>query len=512
MKKFFITFLILCVYSNFSFLLAQNDKNSTSVPGVKLSDVMSEINSILDLYIDAESEAACNIIEGRLKHYFGEQKKSVQDSIVGRLYQDVKRHIANDNIDKVKKVSHLFCSVAPANDERVCLILFDEANLAVSKKDSVYLSRIIDNLTAYSNLNKVNIQDKLKFLNEELQLICNTQRHFIGTWVSDKQLTIKNPYPDYIIDVTQDSTQKYHICTHFNYDIEKKLFKKGPFSQLYENLESNIVIDVSENELYSNWCSEKLKVGNAELSTLLRGETRDIFASIVGHYARKNEHSFEEKIGVDLLTGIGSVVINNLLDNIAVSKKKIYIYEQSMNLIQPNIMFLDIKGQRLQIKSSNLNYIDKYEYNEAVKLLRLDDKKDMPITYSQLSMSKKEIKKLGIQDEEFNNIYRLSRRMMNWSSVIACITGAGIGLGLGSFAFKPSDDGMGFKGYKTMAYASFGVAAAGLITSLIVFPKIMKKINKRILNYNEKKMQKIRNNTKLKIAPSSENLGISLLF
>lgn len=65
-----------------------------------------------------------------------------------------------------------------------------------------------------------------------------------------------------------------------------------------------------------------------------------------------------------------------------------------MNLIQPNIMFLDIKGQRLQIKSSNLNYIDKYEYNEAVKLLRLDDKKDMPITYSQLSMSKKRNKKI----------------------------------------------------------------------------------------------------------------------
>ena len=57
-------------------------------------------------------------------------------------------------------------------------------------------------------------------------------------------------------------------------------------------------------------------------------------------------------------------------------------------------MFLDIKGQRLQIKSSNLNYIDKYEYNEAVKLLRLDDKKDMPITYSQLSMSKKRNKKI----------------------------------------------------------------------------------------------------------------------
>jgi len=394
MKKTFITFLILCVYSNFSFLLAQNDKNNKFVPDVKLSDTMSKINSILGLYIDTENEAACNIIEGRFKHYFGEQKKSVQDSIVGRLYKDVKRHIANDDIDATKKVSHLLHSIAPYNDKRLCSILFEEANLAESKMDSVYLSQIINNLTIYSNLNKVNIQDKLKLLNEKLQSICNSQNHFIGTWVSDKQLTIKNPYPDYIIDITQDSIQKFHICTHFNYDIEKKLFKKGPFSQLYENLESNIVIDVSENELYSNWCSEKLKVGNAELSTLLRGETRDIFASIEGHYARKNEHSFDEKIGVDLLTGIGSVVINNLLDNIAVSKKKIYICEQSMNLIQPNIMFLDIKGQRLQIKSSNLNYIDKYEYNEAVKLLRLDDKKDMPITYSQLSMSKKRNKKI----------------------------------------------------------------------------------------------------------------------
>lgn len=108
MKKTFITFLILCVYSNFSFLLAQNDKNNKFVPDVKLSDTMSKINSILGLYIDTENEAACNIIEGRFKHYFGEQKKSVQDSIVGRLYKDVKRHIANDDIDATKKY-HIFC-------------------------------------------------------------------------------------------------------------------------------------------------------------------------------------------------------------------------------------------------------------------------------------------------------------------------------------------------------------------------------------------------------------------
>lgn len=229
MKKTFITFLILCVYSNFSFLLAQNDKNNKFVPDVKLSDTMSKINSILGLYIDTENEAACNIIEGRFKHYFGEQKKSVQDSIVGRLYKDVKRHIANDDIDATKKVSHLLHSIAPYNDKRLCSILFEEANLAESKMDSVYLSQIINNLTIYSNLNKVNIQDKLKLLNEKLQSICNSQNHFIGTWVSDKQLTIKNPYPDYIIDITQDSIQKFHICTHFNYDIEKNQ-KRSIFS------------------------------------------------------------------------------------------------------------------------------------------------------------------------------------------------------------------------------------------------------------------------------------------
>jgi len=510
--KYFITLIILFVYSNFSFLLAQNDKDNTLMSHAELSDAMTEISSVLEDYLSSENEIADNLIEGNLKNFYGKQNKYIQDSIVGRLCQEVELHIANDDIDATKKVSHLLHSIAPYNDKRLCSILFDEANLAESKMDSVYLSQIINNLTVYSNLNKVNIQDKLKLLNEKLQSICNSQNHFIGTWVSDKQLTIKNPYPDYIIDITQDSIQKFHICTRFNYYIEKKLFKKSSFSQMYENFESNFVMDVSENELYSNWFSERLKIGNADLSTFLRGETRDLNASIVGHYARKNEYSFEEKIGVDLLTGIGSMLINNLLDNIAVSQKKIYIYEQSMNLIQPNIMFMGIQGQRLKIKSSNLNYIDKYEYNEEVKLLRLDDKKDMPITYSQLSMSKKEIKKLGIQDEEFNNIYRLSRRMINWSSVIACITGAGIGLGLGSFAFKPSDDGMGFKGYKTMAYVSLGVAAAGLITSFIVFPKMIKKINKKILNYNEKKMQKIRNNTKIRIAPSSENLGISLLF
>lgn len=510
--KYFITLIILFAYSNFSFLLAQNNKNNTLKSNTELSDAMTEISSMLEDYISSENEIADNLIEGRLKKFHRKQNKYIQDSIVGRLYQEAKLHIANDDIDATKKVSHLLYSIAPYNDKRLYSIFFEEANLAESKMDSVYLNQIINNLTVYSDLNKIDIQDELKLLNNKLQSISNPQSHFIGTWISDKQLTIKNPYPDYIIDITQDSIQKFNICTHFNYYTEKKLFKKGSFSQMYENFKSNLVMDVSENELYSNWCSEKLKKGNAELSTFLRGETRDINASIVSHYARKNEHSFEEKIGADLLTGIGSVVIDNLLDNIAVSKKNIYIYEQSINLIQPNIMFLDIKGQRLQIKSSNLNYIDKYEYKETVKLLKLDNKMDMPITYNQLSMSKKEIKELGIHDEEFNNIYRSSRNLKNWSVIMGCITGAGIGLGLGSFAFKPSDDGLGFKGYKTMAYTSLGVAAAGLATSIIVLPSIAKKLNKKILKYNEKKMQSIRKKTGLAIELSSEDLGLSLLF
>ena len=127
-------------------------------------------------------------------------------------------------------------------------------------------------------------------------------------------------------------------------------------------------------------------------------------------------------------------------------------------------------------------------------------------------MSKKDIKESGIHDEEFNNIYRSSRNLKNWSVIMGCITGAGIGLGLGSFAFKPSDDGLGFKGYKTMAYTSLGVAAAGLATSIIVFPSIAKKLNKKILKYNEKKMQSIRKKTGLAVELSSEDLGLSLLF
>ena len=219
-----------------------------------------------------------------------------------------------------------------------------------------------------------------------------------------------------------------------------------------------------------------------------------------------------EQMAADIVTEIGSTFVNKLFDNIAVSKKKIYIYEQSMTLTQPNIMSVDIKGQRIQKKSSNLNTVDKYEYKENVKFLRLDNESNMPFTENQLFMSKKKIKELGIYDEEFNNICRLSRNLRSWSTVVGCITGAGIGLGLGSFAFKPSDDGMGFKGYKTMAFTSLGIAAAGLATSLIVFPNIAKKLNKKILKYNEKKMQSIRNNAELSIELSSENLGISLKF
>lgn len=510
--KYFITLIILFAYSNFSFLLAQNDKDNTLMPNAELSDAMTEISSMLEDYISSENETADNLIEGRLKTFHGKQNKYIQDSIVGRLYQEIELYIANDDIRATKKVSHLLHSIVPYNDKRLYSILFEEANLAESKMDSIYLNQIINDLTVYSDLNKLDIQDELKLLNNKLQSIRNTKEHFIGTWISDKQLTIKNPYPDYIIFVTKDTIQKFNIATHLCFNVEKKLFKKSLFSGYSNCLESNLVIDVSNNKLYSNWCSEKLKIGNAELSEYFRGTTRDLNASIVGHYSRKNEHSMGEKITAGVITEIGSVLANNLFDNIAVSKKRIYIYEQSMTLIQPNIMSVDIKGQRIQKKSSNLNNVDKYEYKENVRFLRLDNESDMPITENLISMSKKEIKELGINDEEFNNIYRSSRNLKNWSVIMGCITGAGIGIGLGSFAFKPSDDGMGFKGYKTMAFTSLGIAAAGLATSIIVLPNIAKKLNKKILKYNERKMHSMRKKTGLSIEFSSENLGLSLLF
>lgn len=507
--KYYIILFILWVYSDFSFVSAQKNNNLTS--DIEISETMAEIDSIVLAYIDTENDIACNIIEGRLKQFYIKQNKSTQDSIIGRLYQNVKSLIASENINAVKKISYLFRSIAPANDKRVYLSFFEEANLAESKMDSIYLNQIINGLTNYSDLNKLNIQEDLNLLNKKLQSIRNT-KGFTGIWISDKQLTIKDPFPDYIIHVTQDNTQKLHISTNLCYNIQKRLFKKGLFSDFSNYIESNLIIEVSENNLYSNWSSEKLTIGNAELSTSLRKTTRDINASIVGHFSRKNEHSMSEQMAADIVTEIGSTFVNKLFDNIAVSKKKIYIYEQSMTLTQPNIMSVDIKGQRIQKKSSNLNTVDKYEYKENVKFLRLDNESNMPFTENQLFMSKKKIKELGIYDEEFNNICRLSRNLRSWSTVVGCITGAGIGLGLGSFAFKPSDDGMGFKGYKTMAFTSLGIAAAGLATSLIVFPNIAKKLNKKILKYNEKKMQSIRNNAELSIELSSENLGISLKF
>lgn len=39
--KYFITLIILFVYSNFSFLLAQNDKDNTLMSHAELSDAMT---------------------------------------------------------------------------------------------------------------------------------------------------------------------------------------------------------------------------------------------------------------------------------------------------------------------------------------------------------------------------------------------------------------------------------------------------------------------------------------
>lgn len=65
--KYFITLIILFAYSNFSFLLAQNNKNNTLKSNTELSDAMTEISSMLEDYISSENEIADNLIEGRLK-------------------------------------------------------------------------------------------------------------------------------------------------------------------------------------------------------------------------------------------------------------------------------------------------------------------------------------------------------------------------------------------------------------------------------------------------------------
>ena len=73
--KYFITLIILFVYSNFSFLLAQNDKDNTLMSHAELSDAMTEISSVLEDYLSSENEIADNLIEGNLKNFYGKQNK-----------------------------------------------------------------------------------------------------------------------------------------------------------------------------------------------------------------------------------------------------------------------------------------------------------------------------------------------------------------------------------------------------------------------------------------------------
>ena len=401
-------------------------------------------------------------------------------------------------------MAHLFRSLTSVHDERFCLSFYEEATLAEKKVDSLYLNQIINELAAYAHASGLDLQDKLDLLNEKLETMSNSRIHFIGTWISDKQLTINNPYPEYIIYMYRDSTHNFHISTHLCSKISKKLFKKS-----IDKVESNFIVDVSKDMLYSNWSSEHLKVGNADLSTLLRTNVRDLGATINGHYARRNEHSRSEQVAAGLLTEMGSVLINTLFDNLAVSKKKIYLYEQSMALMHPNIMTVDVKGMRLRMNSSNLNYVDKHEYAEKINFLRLDNKSNMPITENQLFISKKAIK--GIQDDNLRQIYKMSRKFMQVETILAVVTGASLGLGFGSFGFKPVGD-LGFKGYKKMAFSCLGIGAVGLGSAILVGSKMLKKLNKKILRYNEQKLQGLRKKAALTIVPASENIGLSLQF
>lgn len=308
--------------------------------------------------------------------FFENCSEEQRESILSYMVQAITDSLQAENKQFAMNYIDNYRTIADPDDAYLGSLIITEGRYYYDQMDASKLSELsnyLSDIAAKSSLDYSSEKSELNRMTEEVAHGCDD---LIGYWVADFSDKVKaDPF---FLHIFKDTNGEYHVDIDFVGNNVWRYVFYSPFLNLYYfngTYKSEGCLQSRPNILSFCWSSEKMNVGKEELASFLRTGVRSVSNKIIGELARSNTYSFGTSLLGSTGTMVGEVLLNSLIDNLSVSKKKIRtikgdIEHISKNTLSASLFFNDyiFQSDNTDVKSESCQFI--------VNLVRCDFKDD----------------------------------------------------------------------------------------------------------------------------------------
>lgn len=296
-------------------------------------------------------------------------QRALRQDILNQLEQE----LTNENAFGSINLASLYLHLADSNDVSVPVVLYILGENYAKLGDTLHLKSSITELEGYSRRSGDSLVYLLNPLYDYLTRYRNavpTTESLEGFWISDFVMDTKNiefvgaPYMLMRIRNVGDSvgveiSPYSFITTTIRNDVSSAVSStKCQYSQ--------IVKPFGKDSLYICWSSSRI-VHKSDIGvTMLRATTSEISSNVVAKYSQRNKYSFSEQLAASAITSIVEVGVNALLDEIFMPKKKDYVLQARLRVVNEFVLEGTIHYSstvlRADGRANNKEYVKKMKF------------------------------------------------------------------------------------------------------------------------------------------------------
>lgn len=293
-----------------------------------------------------------------VKNYYDGLNKAGKEQMLTHLQERTSAQLNADDKPAALNTINIYHALADKSDEKLPTMLFIKGTIYAEKMDSINLKRTINELQACESPLASEYFPKL---NENLSKVINYQPPLAridgAIWVAEAE--------QWIGDLDLDT--KVKLRTNFIWTNGSG--ESTSFDMKYGKMNCVDVRPIGADSIYVMWCSEKLNKNNPEFASIFRDITSSASAEIHAEYAQHNKHSSWAKLGVDIASWAGEVLINSILDGLFMPSKKMHLLEAHLKFENDYVMTGTLKYQYWKVDAEGKT--DEYKVaSSRVMLLR----------------------------------------------------------------------------------------------------------------------------------------------
>lgn len=321
------------------------------------------------------------IISNNIINQYKECSQVEQDSVRSRLYTLIIDSLKAEHVEYGINTIENYKLIAPSDDEHLSRLVMMQADYYYNEVNSTKLDGIIVYMKDIARKSTLDYREELKELERMIYDVEHGDDDFIGYWVSDIT-KLKKADPFYIHINRQNTQDGNGITILTDYDMADladyksdidagfNLAKRTLFN-FFGSQTSKYCERTSPKTLSYYWCSEDLKISDANLATALRATVRATSNSVIGELARSNSHSISTTLLGSMGSLLGEAALNALISQIFVSRKTIQVITGVLTVVDHNTISAKISVDVLKLRTDKPDLNPKeYHYKYDVDLIR----------------------------------------------------------------------------------------------------------------------------------------------